>query len=90
MSGRAVDTAAARLRGAQKKLKDLFPLGPGQVSMQPWEVRRSLGRSDLAPGMLKQVMDRLGPEQALQVLMGGSGATSKGSLGQYLDEEQNA
>ena len=89
ISGRAVDTAAARLQGAQKKLKAMFPLGPGQVQMQPWEVRRTLNSPNLAPGMLKQVMDRLGPEQALKVLLGTTSAAPTGSLDQFLKEEES-
>ncbi len=85
ISGRAAQKAAQLAFGTTKRLKALFPLGPSQVRMPPHEARRMLARGK--PGMLRDVMDRLGPEQALELLLGAQpqrpGPTS---IDEYLDD----
>ena len=68
ISGRAAQKAAQLAHGTTKRLKALFPLGPSQVRMPPHEARRFLRQAN--PGALKDVMSRLGPEQALEMLLG--------------------
>lgn len=68
ISGRAAQKAAQLAFGTTKRLKALFPLGPSQVSMPPHEARRFLRQAN--PGVLKDVMSRMGPEQALEMLLG--------------------
>lgn len=68
MVGRAVQSAATTMRAAKRRLEQLVPLGPNQVNMAPSELRRRMEGAH--PDQVRKIMQLLGPEEALRILMG--------------------
>lgn len=64
----AVERAAHTIARVKQSVRDTVPYGPTKVKYTPGELRKAL--QSARPGALQQIMQYLGPEQAMQLLLG--------------------
>ena len=64
----ALEGAASALARVRKTVRETMPYGPAKVKLTPSELRKRLQNS--SPDALQQIMKYLGPEQAMQMLLG--------------------
>lgn len=85
LSGRAMLSAALRLNKTKKRIAELLPYGPAHVKVSPGELRKRLQRGDLN---LAQVLQSMGPEAAIQLLIGARPTTpGPKSLEEFMKED---
>ena len=64
----AVERAAATLVRVKRAVQGTIPYGPSKVKLTASELRRTLQSS--GPDSITRLMQYLGPEQAMQMLLG--------------------
>ena len=87
ISRKAMEGAASALVRVRNSIRETIPYGPSKVRMTPSELRKAL--QSARPDSLQQLMQYLGPERAIQMLMGARGRTPP-TLEQFIEEQNGS
>lgn len=85
----ALEGAASALMRVRKTVQDAMPYGPAKVRLTPSELRKKLQNS--SPDAIQRLMQYLGPEQAVQMLMGiRKSSRTPPTLEQFMEEQNGS
>ena len=88
ISRQALEGAASALINVRRTIKAAMPYGPAKVRLTPSELRKKLQNS--SPDSLQRIMQYLGPEQAMQMLLGIRQQRTPPSLEQFIEESNGS